>query len=177
MYLHNDVITEERISFLRKNREEKREEHFKKLIPAMGEAAVDEVRKIYSMFDERMLIWYAGLWEPEIGGFYFSNSARDHEGFLPDLESTYQAVSFIATQCGFVFDTDNAITDVDGHWYCDDCAEDNLTRCDDCGEYYHNDDITVFLHPVHGFVMDLCPDCYEQALEDAKNEEEVEVNA
>lgn len=110
MYLHNDVITEERISFLRKNREEKREEHFKKLIPAMGEAAVDEVRKIYSMFDERMLIWYAGLWEPEIGGFYFSNSARDHEGFLPDLESTYQAVSFIATQCGFVFDTDNAIT-------------------------------------------------------------------
>lgn len=80
-------------------------------------------------------------------------------------------------ECGEWAHTDNAITDVDGHWYCEDCAEDNLTRCDDCGEYYHNDDITTFLHPVHGFVMDLCPDCYEQALEDAKNEEEVEVNA
>ena len=99
MYLHNDVITEEKLEFLRKNREEKREKYFSKLVPVMGDAAVDEVRKIYSMFDERMLIWYAGLWEPEIGGFYYSNSARDHEGFLPDLESTYQAVSFIAEMC------------------------------------------------------------------------------
>ena len=57
-----------------------------------------------------MLIWYAGLWEPRIGGFYFSNSARDHEGFLPDLESTYQAVSFIASQCGYSYAEDMAIT-------------------------------------------------------------------
>ena len=80
-------------------------------------------------------------------------------------------------ECGEWVPEDDAIYDVDGNWYCEDCAEDNLTRCDDCGEYYHNDDITTFLHPVHGFVMDLCPDCYEQALEDAKNEEEVEAHA
>lgn len=80
-------------------------------------------------------------------------------------------------ECGEWVHTDNAITDVDGHWYCEDCAEDNLTRCDDCGEYYRDEDITELLHPVHGFVMDLCPDCYKQALEDAKNEEEVEINA
>ena len=102
MYNRNDIITEERVEKLRKIREAEREEHFKKLIPVIGEAAVDEVRKIYSAYDERMLIWYAGLWEPEIGGFYFSNSARDHEGFLPDLESTAQAVNFIGRQCGLV---------------------------------------------------------------------------
>ncbi len=99
MYTKVNVITDEKLIALRKIRNEYREEHFKKLIPIMGDGAVTEIRKIYSMFDERMLIWLAGLWEPEIGGFYFSNSARDYEGFLPDLESTYQAISFIAEMC------------------------------------------------------------------------------
>ncbi len=100
MYTRNDIITEERLSELERIREQKREERFAALVPKMGEAAVDEVRKIYKMFTIDMLIWYAGLWEPEIGGFYFSNSARDHEGFLPDLESTAQAVGFITAMCG-----------------------------------------------------------------------------
>ena len=34
--------------------------------------------------------WMAGLWCPTPGGFYYANSARDHEGFLPDIESTVQ---------------------------------------------------------------------------------------
>ena len=95
-----DLITEERLAFLRENRKQKREESFKELLPVIGEAAVDEVRKIYDMFDERMLIWYAGLYDPEVGGFYFSNSARDTEGFLPDIESTAQAVDFITEMSG-----------------------------------------------------------------------------
>ncbi|MBQ8322271.1 MAG: hypothetical protein IJX92_07910 [Clostridia bacterium] len=99
MYTIDDIITEERIEALRKIRNKKREENFAALVSSMGEAAVDEIRKIYDMFDERMLIWLAGLWDAEIGGFYFSNSARDNDGFLPDLESTNQAVVFIAEQC------------------------------------------------------------------------------
>lgn len=99
LFNRDDIITEERISALREIRNKKREENFEKLIPKMGEAAVKELVKVYEMFDERMLIWYAGLWDSEIGGFYFSNSARDHEGFLPDVESTAQAVGFIATMC------------------------------------------------------------------------------
>jgi len=75
----------------------------------MGEEAVDEVRKIYAMFDERMLIWMANLWDPKTGGFYFSNSARDNEGFLPDVESTYQAVLFIAAQCCDFIHDENSI--------------------------------------------------------------------
>ena len=109
MYNKSDIITKEKLDRLRAIREAEREEHFKKLIPVIGEAAVAEVRKIYSAYDERMLIWYAGLWEPEIGGFYFSNSARDHEGFLPDLESTGQAVNFIGRQCGLVEDEKSGI--------------------------------------------------------------------
>lgn len=110
MYTRNDIITEQRLAELESIREKKREERFKLLIPAMGEAAVDEVRKIYKMFTTDMLIWYAGLWEPEIGGFYYSNSARDHEGFLPDVESTAQAVGYISTMCGLSEDVNDSDT-------------------------------------------------------------------
>ena len=36
--------------------------------------------------------WLANLYDAKSGGFYYSNSARDNEGFLPDLESTRQAI-------------------------------------------------------------------------------------
>lgn len=39
--------------------------------------------------------WIAGLWEPEIGGLYYANSARDCEGFLPDIESTVQGLRWL----------------------------------------------------------------------------------
>lgn len=110
MYIQNNIITEQRIEALRKIRNEKRERDFEALVPFMGDKSVDEIRKIYTMFDERMLIWYAGLWEPEIGGFYYSNSARDYEGFLPDLESTNQAIGFIATQCRLIKNNEMPIT-------------------------------------------------------------------
>ena len=100
MFKQSDLISEERIAALRKNRWNKRELSFSKLMPVMGKAAVDEIRKIYDLFDERMLIWYAGLYDPDIGGFYYSNSARDTEGFLPDIESTAQAVNFITEMSG-----------------------------------------------------------------------------
>ena len=38
--------------------------------------------------------WVAGLYDVGTGGFYYSNSARDNEGFLPDLESTTQALGW-----------------------------------------------------------------------------------
>lgn len=39
---------------------------------------------------EAIVRWWAGLYDPDLGGFYYANSARDTEGFLPDMESTYQ---------------------------------------------------------------------------------------
>ena len=40
--------------------------------------------------------WVCSLYDPETGGFYYSRSARDAEGYAPDLESTSQALSVLA---------------------------------------------------------------------------------
>ena len=88
------------------------------------------------MFDERMLIWMANLWDPKTGGFYFSNSARDNEGFLPDVESTYQAVLFIAAQCcDFIHDENSILVFPEKlRWKISDFAY-NLQ--DEDGFFYH----------------------------------------
>ena len=49
---------------------------------------VENLRTFYSLYDTDTLLWLANLYDIERGGFYFSNSARDTVGFLPDLEST-----------------------------------------------------------------------------------------
>ena len=55
----------------------------------LGERIVAELKKLYSHLDRRMLKWAADLYDHEIGGFYYSNSARDTDGYLPDIESTW----------------------------------------------------------------------------------------
>ncbi len=99
MYMRNDILTEKRLAHLYEIRCAEREARFAALIPAIGEEAARELNEVYKLFTTDMLIWYAGLWEPEIGGFYFSNSARDTEGLLPDLESTAQAMRFLTGHC------------------------------------------------------------------------------
>ena len=60
--------------------------------PALKEAIVT----LFNSYDaEGIIRWWAGLYDPENGGFYYSNSGRDNEGFLPDMESTYQISSRI----------------------------------------------------------------------------------
>lgn len=60
-----------------------------------GPAIVCEFRKLYDIFSESIVTWFANLYEPKTGGFYWSNSARDTIGYLPSLEETYAAVSFV----------------------------------------------------------------------------------
>jgi len=72
-----------------------REEYYAQAEPKIGKAAVDALRELYDLYDERVYIWYAKLWDPVIGGFYFSESGRDAKGFLPDIESTVQALTFL----------------------------------------------------------------------------------
>ena len=93
MKTFEEILTPERIEACRKDRFALQEKYFAEAIPVIGKEAVDELRELYRIYDERYYIWTAGLWEPEIGGFYFSNSARDAEGFLPDIESTVQALA------------------------------------------------------------------------------------
>jgi len=71
----------------------------KSLAALYGTENADEIvaslRELYSIYSGDAISWLADLYDPEIGGFYYSNSARNNEGFLPDLESTYQALSLL----------------------------------------------------------------------------------
>ena len=66
--------------------------YYNELIETHGKSVSDAVRKLNTLFDENVYKWLAGLWDGEAGGFYYSNSARDNEGFYPDMESTAQAI-------------------------------------------------------------------------------------
>ncbi len=74
----------------------KREEGFKRLEATLGNEAVNHLRNLYALFVPELYIWQVNLYDPEIGGIYYSNSARNNEGFLPDLESTVQGFSLLA---------------------------------------------------------------------------------
>ncbi|MBP3582608.1 MAG: hypothetical protein J6K44_01065, partial [Clostridia bacterium] len=62
---------------------------------AIGREARVALEEHYALFDERFYLWLADLYEPGVGGFYYSGSARDAEGYLPDIESTVQALTFL----------------------------------------------------------------------------------
>ncbi len=87
-----NLLTEVRLKKCRKNRYEEREELFASVKCELGEKTVTALRRLYDVYDEGLYIWYASLYDPEIGGFYFSESGRDTEGFLPDIESTVQGL-------------------------------------------------------------------------------------
>ena len=61
-------------------------------------SVVAAIRTLYNYFDgTKMVGWMANLFDPEIGGFYYSNSARDNTGFLPDIESTSQILGTLVS--------------------------------------------------------------------------------
>ncbi len=63
----------------------------------VGSEITSALKAYYPLFQDNFIYWMANLYDPEIGGFYYSNSARDTEGYLPDIESTYQALTFMST--------------------------------------------------------------------------------
>ena len=68
----------------------------KNLTAEMGVDQAKEIivalRELYSIYSPDVVDWFANLYDPKIGGYYFSNSARENEGFLPDIESTMFAL-------------------------------------------------------------------------------------
>ena len=60
-----------------------------------GKDFISAMKELYAVWDEGLYKWVSKLWCPEEGGFYYSNSARDNEPFLPDIESTLQALGII----------------------------------------------------------------------------------
>jgi len=76
--------------YAREGRDERRNEGFSAAREELGDGAADALIDLFSLSDDSLYIWLANLWDPDIGGFYYSNSARNTEGFLPDIESTAQ---------------------------------------------------------------------------------------
>lgn len=56
---------------------------------------VAAMKQLYGIYDSDVVRWFANLYDPAVGGFYFSNSGRNSENYLPDIESTAQALGFI----------------------------------------------------------------------------------
>ena len=64
-----------------------------------GKEFVKAMKEHYEAYGESIYLWLAGLYDKEVGGFYYSNSGRDNEPFRPDIESTNQATNFMLTSC------------------------------------------------------------------------------
>ena len=63
-----------------------------------GKKTADAVESFYSIYTDKIYEWLAGLWDGEVGGFYYSVSARDNEPYFPDIESTSQAFNFLHSE-------------------------------------------------------------------------------
>ncbi len=73
-----------------------REKDFANVAELYGQDVSDALRAHYDLYDERFYTWIANLYDPGVGGFYYSNSGLATQGYLPDLESTQQAISFFS---------------------------------------------------------------------------------
>lgn len=96
----------------------------------VGKNTTDALKKLYSIYSKDVVYWLAGLFEPSIcvcngvygeteckntkycgtAGFYYSNSGRTAIGYLPDVESTYQALSFMGNSGMFKLGGSHAST-------------------------------------------------------------------
>ena len=75
----------------------------------------EAIEDYYTLYEDRLLIWLAGLYDSKIGGFYYSNSAKLNEkrefngkeyALLPDIESTHQAMCLLVASGVFEHHTD-----------------------------------------------------------------------
>ena len=73
-----------------------REHEWNEVEKVLGAEATNALKNYYSLLNEDLYYWLADLYDPDIGGFYYSNSARNSEGYLPDIESTAQALAFLS---------------------------------------------------------------------------------
>ena len=61
----------------------------------LADEIVLELQNYNAIFNDEVNSWLANLYDPGVGGFYYSNSGRDTEGFLPDIETTQQAIGMV----------------------------------------------------------------------------------
>lgn len=60
-----------------------------------GEEITSALRELYEVFGTEIVDWYASLYDPEHGMWYHAKSAQATDGYLPDIESMWDAVGFL----------------------------------------------------------------------------------
>ena len=48
---------------------------WKRLEEKVGKEMTDAIKELYDAYDEELIDWQASLYDPEVGGWYFSKSA------------------------------------------------------------------------------------------------------
>ena len=81
----------------------------------LGDEARVAMSAYLDIFDERFYEWLAGLYDPETGALYYSNSGRNTVGYLPDIESTARGYGWLASS-GMLEDYDNDLKDALPEW-------------------------------------------------------------
>lgn len=66
-----------------------------KLGEKSAEELISAMKEMYALFDEDIIDWLASLYDNKSGGWYYSESGRDTDGYGPDVESTYQAMQYL----------------------------------------------------------------------------------
>lgn len=80
--------------------------YYLELAETRGKETAEAAEYLYSLYTDGIYKWLASIWDGEVGGFYFSCSARDNEyvevngekiPLRPDIESTSQAFGSLIT--------------------------------------------------------------------------------
>ena len=75
--------------------------YYKEIEESHGKATAEATEYLYSLYTDGIYKWLASIWDGEVGGFYYSVSAKENEfvevrgnkiQLLPDIESTEQAL-------------------------------------------------------------------------------------
>ena len=72
--------------------------YLKEIEQSHGKKTAEAAEHFYTLYGDSIYKWLGGLWDGEVGGFYYSNSARDNEPYFPDIESTSQAFHFLHSE-------------------------------------------------------------------------------
>jgi len=140
--------------------QEKREQQLSKIAEQFGVDTASAVREHLALATPDFYVWLANLYEPRTcicdnydelgyrmcllpkdeegnylchgGGFYYCNSARDHEGYYIDIESSVQALSFL-TGSGML----SSATKLDKQIQNDMLAFAKSLQSEDDGYFYH----------------------------------------
>lgn len=142
-----------------------REQGLLKAREMYGEEVENALREYLEIIDEKLYLWIAGLYKPRKcvcnnfdsdgnrvcllpkdekgnclcsgGGFYYSNSARDTEGYEIDIESTAQAILFLKNSGMLRAFDDDYIKAFPKQFALDVCAFTKSLQNSDDGFFYH----------------------------------------